>query len=150
MNAARTATVPYVASVDAARRVPMVGVLRALLLVEAAATLVLSVALSLIAAAVRDSMGGEAGRAAEETFRFAAAGAFGFAIVAVVASRGARRRRTWAWTLAAILQVVLAIGTGIVVMTAEWHPLFLIGFAGAIVVMVVLSTASVRRALGQA
>lgn len=149
MNAAQTVTVPTGAPIDAAPRVPMVGVLRALLLGEAAATLVLAVALSMLAAGLRDFLGGDAGRAAEETVRFAAAAAFGFAIFAAIASRGARRRRTWAWTLAAILQVIGAIGTAIAVLTAEWHPLFLIGFGAAAVVMVVLSTASVRRALGQ-
>ncbi|MEO6294246.1 MAG: hypothetical protein ABIP01_05025 [Candidatus Limnocylindria bacterium] len=149
MNAARTVTVPNGAPIDAAPRVPMVGVLRALLLGEAAATLVLAVALSMLAAALRDFLGGDAGRAAEETVRFAAAAAVGFAIFAAIASRGARRRRTWAWTLAANLQVIAAIGTAIAVLTAEWHPLFLIGFGAAAVVMVVLSTASVRHALGQ-
>lgn len=149
MNAAPTATVPYGAPIDAAPRVPMVGILRALLLGEAAAALVLAVALSMLAAALRDFLGGDAGRAVEETIRFAAGGAFLFAILAAVASRGARRRREWAWTLAAVLQVIVAIGTGIAVMTAEWHPLFLTGFGAAAAVMVVLSTASVRRALGQ-
>jgi hypothetical protein len=149
MNGAQTVTVPYVTPVDATPRAPMVAVLRALLLGEAVATLVLAVALSLLAAALRDFLGGDAGRAAEENVRFAAAAAFGFAIFAAIASRGARRRRTWAWTVAAILQVILAIGTGIAVMTAEWHPLFLVGFVLAAMVMVVLSTTSVRRALGQ-
>jgi len=128
---------------------PMIGILRALLLGEAIATLVLAVALSMLAVGLRDFLGGDAGRAAEETIRFAAAAALGFAIFAAIASRGARRRRAWAWTLAAILQVLLAIATGIAVMTAEWHPLFLVGFGAAAVVMIALSTASVRRALGQ-
>jgi hypothetical protein len=51
--------------------------------------------------------------------------------------------------MAAILQVLLAIGTGVAVMAAEWHPLYLIGFAMAAVVMIVLSTGPVRHALGQ-
>jgi hypothetical protein len=127
----------------------MVGVLRALLLGEAAATLVLAIALSMLASATRDFLGGDAGRAAEESLRFAAGGAFLFAVFAAIASRGARRRRPWAWTVAAILQVIGAIGTGVAVMMAEWHPLFLVGFGAAAVVMTVLSTASVRRALGQ-
>lgn len=149
MSAARPATVPYGAPVETAPRVPMVGVLRALLLGEAATALVLAVALSMLAAAFRDFMGGDAGRAAEETLRFAAGGAFLFAIFAAIASRGARRRRSWAWTLAALLQVIAAIGTGVAVMMVEWHPLFLVGFGAAAVVMTVLSAASVRRALGQ-
>jgi len=149
MSAARTASAPYGAPVETAPRVPMVGVLRALLLGEAAATLVLAIGLSMLASATRDFLGGDAGRAAEETLRFAAGGAFLFAVFAAIASRGARRRRPWAWTVAAILQVIGAIGTGVAVMMAEWHPLFLVGFGAAALVMTVLSTASVRRALGQ-
>ena len=130
-------------------RVPLVGVLRALLLGEAVLGLAVAVFLSLVAAALGDSLGGDSGRATEERLRFAAGGAFLFAIAAAIASRGARRRRTWAWTLSALLQLVLAIGTGVGIMVASWHPLYLIGFGLAAVVMLVLSTASVRRALGQ-
>lgn len=128
---------------------PMIGVLRALLLGEAALGIGVAVFLSLVAAALGDSLGGDVGRTTEESLRFAAGGAMLFAIAAAIASRGARRRRTWAWTLAAILQLVLAIGTGIAVMVATWHPAYLAGFALAALVMVVLSTAGVRRALGQ-
>ena len=130
-------------------RVAMVGVLRAILLGEAAGGLVLAIFLSLLAGGQTAFVGGDSGRAAEETLRFAAGGAFVFAIAAAVASRGARRRRPWAWTLAAILQVIVAVATGAAVMIAEWHPLFLVGFGLAAVVMLVLSTTSVRRALGQ-
>jgi hypothetical protein len=49
----------------------------------------------------------------------------------------------------AVAGLVLAIGTGIAVMIAEWHPIYLAGFAMATAVMLVLSAASVRRALGQ-
>jgi peptidoglycan/LPS O-acetylase OafA/YrhL len=129
---------------------PMVGVLRGLLLGEAAIGLGVAVVLSLVAAALRDALGGDVGRATEESVRFGAGGAFLFAIGAAIASRGARRRRTWAWTLSAVLQLVLAIGTGIAIMIATWHPAYLVGFALAALVMIVLSTASVRRALGQA
>lgn len=148
MNAVQTAAAP-ISTVDAVPRVPMIGLLRALLLSEAVAGLVLAILLSLLAAAERDFLGGDAGRAAEQTLRFAAGGAFMFAVFAAIASRGARRRRGWAWTLAAILQVVLAIGTGIAIMAVEWQSFFLIGFAAAAVVMLVLSATSVRRALGQ-
>lgn len=123
-------------------RAPMMTVLRFLLLAEAAAGLVLAIALSLVADA--------AGSGAETSLRFAAGGAFLFAIFAAVASRGVRRRRTWAWTLSAILQVVLAIGTGVAVMAAAWHPAYLAGFAAAAVLMTALSASSVRNALGQA
>jgi hypothetical protein len=148
MNALQTAAAP-ITPVDTVPRVPMIGLLRTLLLSEAVAGLAAAIFLSLLAAAERDFLGGDAGRAAEETLRFAAAGAFLFAIFAAVASRGARRRRSWSWTLAAILQVVLAVGTGIAIMAVAWQAFFLAGFAAAAVVMLVLSTTSVRRALGQ-
>ena len=121
-------------------RVAMVGALRALLLGEAALGLGLAIFLSMLAA--------DAG-ADENTLRFAAGGAFIFGILAAVASRGARRRRGWAWTLSVILQLLLAIGTGVAVIVATWHPAYLAGFALAAVVMLVLSTVAVRRALGQ-
>lgn len=148
MNAAQPAT-SGVPSLTTTARVPLVGVLRALLLGEAMLGLAVAVFLSLVAAALGDFLGGDSGRATEERLRFAASGAFLFAIAAAIASRGARRRRTWAWTLSALLQLVLAIGTGVGMMVASWHPLYLIGFGLAAVVMLVLSTASVRRALGQ-
>ena len=134
------------AHATATPRLPMVGLLRVLLLTEAAAGLALAVFLSLVAEAV----GGRAGVADETNLRFAAGGAFLFALFAAIASRGARRRRGWAWTMAAILQVLLAIGTGVAIMIAEWHPAYLVGFGLASAVMLVLSVASVRRALGQA
>jgi hypothetical protein len=148
MNAVHTAAVPLT-PVDRVSRVPMIGVLRALLLSEAVAGLGLAIFFSLLAAAERDFLGGDAGRAAEETLRFAAGGAFLFAVFAAVASRGARRRRRWSWTLSAMLQVVVAIGTGVAVIAVEWQAFFLAGFAVAAIVMLVLSTTSVRRALDQ-
>ncbi len=159
MNAVQTADV-QAAAVPATRaelsppaintvRLPMVGVLRVLLLSEAVATLALAIFLSLLAAAMRGFLGGDAGRTAEEMIRFAAAASFGIAIFAAIASRGARRHRPWSWTLAALLQVVVAIGTGVAVMTASWHPVFLLGFALPTAVMLVLSAPSVRQALGQ-
>jgi hypothetical protein len=126
-----------------------VGVLRALLLGEAAIGLVLAIMLSMLAVAMRDSIGGDAGLVAEQNLRFAAGFAFLFAILAAVASRAARRRRGWSWTLAALLQLLAAIATGVAILIAPWHPAYLIGFALPALVMVVLSTASVRRALGQ-
>lgn len=130
-------------------RVPMVGVLRALLLGEAAAGLAVAIFLSLLAGAQADFVGGDAARSTEEGLRFAAGGAVLFAILAAVASRGARKRKGWAWTLSAMLQVIMAVATGIAVLVTEWHPLFLAGFIVAALVMLVLSTTSVRRALGQ-
>ena len=149
MNGVQTATGPSIAPREPTARVPMVGLLRALLIGEAVATLALAVFLSMLAAGLRDFLGGDVGRTAEESVRFAAGAAFLFSIFAAIASRGARRRRAWSWTLAAILQVVLAIGTGLAVMVADWHPVFLVGFAAAAIVMLALSAASVRRALGQ-
>lgn len=149
MNAARTVPAAPISTVPTAARVPMIGALRALLLGEAAAALALAIFLSAAAAAMPGVLGGDPGRAAEETLRFAAGGATLFAIFAALASLGARKRRGWSWTLAAILQVVLAIGTGVAVMTSQWHPLFLAGFGFAALVMLVLSSTSVRGALGQ-
>jgi hypothetical protein len=126
-----------------------IGLLRVLLVSEAALGVALAILLSMVASQMNAFLGAEAGRAAEQTLRFAAGFSFLFAIFAAVASRGARRRRGWAWTIAALLQLVLAIGTGIAILTATWHPTYLLGFALAAVVMLVLSTSSVRRALGQ-
>lgn len=150
MNAAQTAALPPIPSTSATPRVLGIGALRALLLGEATLGLVLAIALSMIASAMNGALGGEDGRAAEQTLRFAAGFTFLFAILAAVASRGARRRRGWAWTLAALLQLLAAIGTGIAILVADWHPAYLVGFALPALVMVVLSTSSVRRALGQA
>lgn len=147
MNALQTAGATPAA---APTRRPMLGVLRGLLFAQAILGLGLAIFLSLLAAGLRDFLGGDDGRAAETTVRFAAGAAFLFAIFAVVAARGARRRRRWAWTMAAVLQLVLAIGTGVAVMAADWHPIYLLGFGLAAVVMLVLSTASIRRDLGQA
>lgn len=119
---------------------PLVGLLRFVLLGEAALGLALAIVLSMEAE----------GSASEVPIRFAAAGAFVFAIAAAIASRGARRRRSWAWTLSALLQLVVAIATGVAMLVIEAPPLILLGFLVAAVVMVILSTASVRRALGQA
>jgi hypothetical protein len=130
-------------------RVPMVGVLRGLLLAEAAGALALAIFLSLLAGGQTEFVGGDVGRSAEEGLRFAAGGAFVFGILAAASSRGARRRRPWSWTLAAMLQVIAAVATGVALLVTEWHPLFLVGFAIAALVMIVLSSASVRRALGQ-
>ena len=147
MNAQTATAAPMAPVADA--RVPMIGALRVLLLTEAAAALVLTIFLSMAASLARDSLAGDAGRSTEVSLQFAAGAAFLFAIFAAVASRGARRRRSWAWTMAAILQVVLAIGRGVAVMTAEWHPVYLVGFGLAALVMLVLSTTPVRRALGK-
>lgn len=120
-----------------------------LLLLEAAFGLVVAILLSSVADGVRETLGTDAGRAAEERARFAAAGAFIFAIAAAITARGAWRRRTWAWTTAAFLQLIVAIVTGIAMFTAGWHPLYLLAFVLAALVMLVLSTGGVRRALGQ-
>ena len=127
-------------------RVPMVGVLRALLIAEAIAGLVVAIFLSMGAAQV----GAHAGPDAEVPLRFAAGGALLLGIFAAIASRGARRRRAWSWTMAAMLQVIIAVAAGIAVLAVEWHPVYLVAFGATVAVMLVLSTASVRRALGQA
>ncbi|MDQ4035175.1 MAG: hypothetical protein M3153_04520 [Chloroflexota bacterium] len=149
MSAYPTVAVGSRASASAAPRVMSIGLLRGLLLTEAGLALVLAVGLSMVASALGSSIGGDPGQAAEQNMRFAAGAAIMFAILAAVASRGARRRRGWSWTLAALLQLIVAIGTGIAVMTASWHPAYLLGFALAGIVMLVLSTTSVRQGLGQ-
>jgi hypothetical protein len=123
----------------------LVAALCILLLVEAAFALAVTILLSLVA--------GEQRGGAENSTRFAAGGAFLFAIAAYVAFRGARRRRSWSWTLAAVLQLVLAIAAGIAMVTAGEAgatTAYLVAFALAAGTMVLLSTSAVRRALGQA
>jgi len=142
---AQTAT-PAVPATTEIPREPMVGVLRALLLAEAAGGLVLSIFLTMSASMI----GPEQGPDAAVPLQFAAAGAFLLGLFAAIASRGARRRRSWSWTLAAMLQVVIAVATGITIFNLDWHPIYLVPFAAAALVMLVLSTSSVRRALGQA
>ena len=150
MNAVPTAAPARMSSSLAHPTVMGVGALRALLLGEAAIGLVLAIMLSMLAAAMNDFLGGgDAGRAAEQTLRFAAGFAFLFAILAAFASRGARRRKGWSWTLAALLQLLAAIATGVAILNVTWHPAYLAGFALPALVMTVLSTSSVRRALGQ-
>jgi hypothetical protein len=115
-----------------------------LLLAEAAFALVVTIFLSLVA--------GEQSGSAETSTRFAAGGAILFAIAAYVAFRGAWRRRSWSWTLAAVLQLVLAIAAGIAMVTAEEGAapvVYLIAFALAAGTMTLLSTSAVRRTLGQ-
>jgi hypothetical protein len=143
---AQTAAPSSTAPASANPTVPMVGVLRALLLAEAAAGLVVAIFLSMGATVVGDAQGPDA----EVPLRFAAGGALLVGIFAAIASRGARRRRAWSWTLAAILQVIIAVASGIAVLAVEWHPIYIVPFAAAVLVMLVLSAASVRRALGQA
>lgn len=146
MNAVSTARAVPAAPIA---RMPLMGALRGLLMSQAILTLGLAVFLSLVAAGLRDFLGGDAGRAAETTVRFAAGAAFLFAVFAAIAARGARRRRRWSWTMAAVLQLILAIGTSVAVMVVEWHPIYLLGFALAAVTMLVLSAGTVRRALHQ-
>ena len=141
MSAVQTTSVSPMPSAAATPRALGVGMLRMFLLLEAALGLALATGLSVLASTQGESL--------EQTLRFAAGFSFVSAILAAVASRGARRRRPWAWTLAALLQLILAIGTGIAIMAAVWHAGYLLGFALAAIVMLALSAPSVRRALGQ-
>lgn len=142
MNAVRTAALNPMRSTPTTPRVLGIGALRALLLGEAALGLVLAIGLSMLAARLGDPVD-------EQNIRFAAGGAFLLAILAAVASRGARKRRAWSWTLSAVIQLIIAVATGIAILTLDWHPAYLLAFALAAVVMLVLSFGSVRRALGQ-
>lgn len=129
------------------RRVSAVDGLRVLLLAEAAGGVALAILLSLVATGMRDLAPDDIG--ADTGVRFVAAGTFLLGMAAAVAARGVRRRRRWSWTLAAFVQLVLGIGTGIVVLVADWHAAYLAGFLVAGAVLLVLSSAPVRRALGQ-
>jgi hypothetical protein len=149
MTALPTATPAADPVQQPAARPMTLGAVRALLLVEAALTLGLAIFLSLLAGEARDFFGGSQGESTEITLRFAAAAAFIFAIAAAITSRGVRRRRGWAWTTAAVLQLILAVGTGVAVLSAEWHPAYLVGFGLAGVVMLILCIPSVRQELGQ-
>lgn len=136
---------------DRAQGAGLVSALSILLLAEAAFALAVTILLSLVAGE-RGSVAGEAAIAAENSTRFAAGGAFLFAIAAYVAFRGARRRRSWSWTLAAVLQLVLAIAAGIAMVAAgeaTATAAYLAAFALAAVTMILLSMSPVRRALGQ-
>lgn len=117
------------------------------MLLEVVLGVAVAIVLSSVAAGVRDLDPADIG--ADVGVRFAAAASFLLGIFAAIAARGARRRRPWSWTLAALLQLALAMGTGAVVLLADWHPAYLAAFLLAAVVMAVLSSASVRRALGQ-
>ena len=139
MNAVQTAAVqtPTLTSAEPGRSTS-VGLLRTLLMGEAVVALVLGIGLSIAASHA------EAG---ENGLRFAAGASVIVAIAAAIGSRGARRRRPWAWTLAALLQVVVAMGTGLAVLAADGHPAVLLGFVLAAAVMLVLTTGPVRRQL---
>lgn len=122
-----------------------------LLLAEAALGLFMAIYLSDVAGDYRTALG-DAGIGREESTRFAAGGAFLFAIAAFITANGARRHRTWAWTPAAVLQLILAIAAGIALFAAGGEgtaAAYLLAFALAAATMVLLSTSSVRRALGQ-
>ena len=124
----------------------------ALLLLEAILGVVVAILLSLVAGGYRTALAGEAGIAAEESTRFAAGGAFLFAIAAFVAAIGVRRRRAWSWNLGAILQLVLAIAAGIAMFAAGATGVtvaYLVAFGLAAVTMLLLSAPTVRRAVGQ-
>ena len=123
-----------------------------LLLVEALLGVVVAVLLSLVAGGQRSALEGEVGLAAEEGTRWAAGGAFVFAIGALVAAIATRRRRPWSWNLSAILQLILAIAAAIAMFragAAGMTAAYLVAFALAAGTMLLLSTPQVRRALGQ-
>lgn len=122
--------------------------LRWALLLEAAAGVALAVILSLVATGIRDLNPDDIG--ADAGVRFAAAGAVLLAVALAIVARGVRRRRSWSWTAAAMVQVLIAIGTAAAVFIADWHPAYLVGSGVAAALLVLLSMPDVRRALGQA
>ena len=147
MSAVQTTVVVSPMPSAAPSRAIGIAFLRVLLLIEAALGVAIAIALSMLAGGANDGSG--AGITAEENLRFAAGFAFMSAILAAVAARGARRRRAWSWTLAAVLQLLAALGTGAALTIGSWHPAYLLGFAASAVMMLVLSTGPVRRGLGQ-
>jgi hypothetical protein len=88
-----------------------------LLLAEAALGLFMAIYLSDVAGDYRGAAG-TTSSGPEESARFAAGGAFLFAIAAFIASNGARRWRPWSWTLSAVLQLILAITAAIALFAA--------------------------------
>ena len=145
--------VAHAASTPRTEGTGAVTALCVLLLAEAAFALTVTILLSLLAGEQRGTIGGDEGIAAENATRFAAGGAILFAIAAYVAFRGARRRRSWSWTIGAVLQLVLAVAAGIAMFAAGESgatPAYLLAFGLAAVTMLLLSTSQVRRALGQA
>ena len=134
MNAVQSATLTPMRSTPSTPRVVGIGVLRALLLAEAVLGLALAIWLSAEAAGLEDAL-------AEQNVRFAAGGAE-TQVKCLKATEAS-------WTLAALLQLIIAVAAGITILTLAWHPAFLLAFALAATVMLVLSMGSVRRALGQ-
>jgi len=136
---------------DPTARSATVTALWVLLLAETALGVAVAIILSNLAGAQYASLGGS-GSTAEESTRFAAGGAILFAIAAFTAAMGARRRRSWSWTLGAVLQLILAIAAGIALFAAGAEGssvVHLVAFALAAGMMILLSTSQVRRALGQ-
>lgn len=123
-----------------------------LLLAEAALGVFMAIYLSDVAGDYRGSLA-TSGTGPEESARFAAGGAFLFAIAAFIASNGVRRWRPWSWTLSAVLQLILAITAAIALFAAGGEgtsAAYLGAFGLAAATMILLSTWGVRRALGQA
>lgn len=149
MNAQTRAARPADERRDRSRTVT---VLWTVLLVEALLGLVVAIVLSLVAGGYSASLEGDGELAAEEGARWAAGGAFVFAIAALVAAIAARRRRPWAWNLAALLQLILALAAAIAMFTAGPEGVsaaYLVAFGLAGVTMLILSMPQVRRRLGQ-
>lgn len=118
--------------------------LAVLLGLEAVLALAVAIGLSMVAGAAD-----EAGDGAATGLRFAAGGAVIAAIVAYRAARNAWRARRRAYAQAGILQLVVVAGLALGMVVAGWHPALLGVIALATGVFILLSTQSVRNALGQ-
>lgn len=115
--------------------------LAALLGLEGGLAFALGVGLSMVAGALdrRTAVGVE----------FIAAAAVIFAIVSYFAARGSLRRRPWSYTLAAMLQLVMALSLGLAAFANGWQAPYVGAFGLAGAIMVTLSAQSVRTALDQ-
>ena len=137
MNAITAATAAPAAITPTGAASP--AVLRVSLLVEAASGLAAGIVLSM-----------QAPQGSEIALQFAAGGAVLAAIGAAIAARGVRRQRGWAWTFAAVIQVLVVTGIAVAAAVGGWHSVLLGALAVAAVVTLLLSTPTAREALGQA
>lgn len=131
-------------AVGPTRRPIALGVMVTLLGIEAVLALVVTVLLSMLAAA-EDVFGADG----VNNLRFAAGATVAISITAYVAARKAWRGRGSAWTASAVVQLAIAMGISLAGVVGGWHPAMIVGLGLAAATILVQSTPLVRRALGQ-